>query len=284
MLERLARLDRRWLFLAMALAIVVPLLWPLGFPAVPSPPVRAAFYAIDDIPEGAAVFVSVDVSPASLPELEPFYRASIAHLKSKKAKLVLVTLIYQAPPLVERWIRETIEAPMFDGDRAYEKNVDYVWLGFREGKEIAIANLGQDIWQTFGGQTADGTPIADIPMMHGLRRLSDFALLNLVSEGFPGAKEYVQIVQSRYKLPMVATCTAVSTTDLAPYLASGQLLGLAGGMGATAEYERMVRDLLPNARLGSGQRGLDVLNVGHLVIIASIFLGNLVYFAGRRRR
>jgi hypothetical protein len=284
LLERLERFDRRWLFVAMGLAILVPLLRPLGFPTVPSPPVRAAFYAIDDVPRDAPVFVSIDVDPASLPELEPFFRASMAHLKSRGAKLVIVTLWFQAPPVVERWIRETLETPLYDGDRVYQKNVDYVWLGFREGKEITIANLGQDIWKTFGGQTADGTPIASIPMMAGLKRLSDFALLNLISAGFPGAKEYVQIAQSRYKLPMVAVCTAVVMTDLAPYLASGQLLGLAGGMGASAEYEKMVIAALPGAKLGVGQRGLDVLNVGHLVVIAAILFGNVIYFLGKRRR
>jgi hypothetical protein len=277
------RFDRRWFFVAMAAAILIPLLHPLGLPTVPSPPVRATFYAIDDVPEGAPVFVSVDVDPASLPEIEPYFRASIAHLKARKAKLVLVTLWYQAPPVVERWIRETLEQEMFTGDRVYQKNVDYVWLGFREGKEITIANFGQDLWGAYGGRSSDGTAIADIPMMAGLRRLSDFALINLVSAGFPGTKEYVQIAQSRYKLPMVSTCTAVSMTDLTPYLASGQLLGLAGGMAGTAEYEKMVKDALPGAKLGMGQRGLDVLNVGHFVIIGAILLGNFFYFRQKRR-
>ena len=278
------RFDRRWFFVAMAAAILIPFIHPLGLPTVPSPPVRAAFYAIDDVPIGAPVFVSVDVDPASLPEIEPYYRASIAHLKSRNAKLVFVTLWYQAPPVVERWMRETLEQEMFTGDRVYQKNVDYVWLGFREGKEITIANFGQDLWAAYGGLSADGTPIASIPMMAGLRRLSDFALINLVSAGFPGTKEYIQIAQSRYKLPMVSTCTAVSMTDLTPYLASGQLLGLAGGMAGTAEYEKMVRDLLPGAKLGTGQRGLDVLNVGHFVIIGAILFGNFVYFRQKRRR
>jgi hypothetical protein len=47
----------------------------------------------------------------------------------------------------------------------------------------------------------------------------------------------VQFVGTREKLPMVAACTAVSTTDLAPYFQTGQLLGLVGGMAGAAGYE-----------------------------------------------
>jgi hypothetical protein len=284
-LERLEHFDRRWIFLVMGLAITVPLLFPLGLPAEPSPPVKAIYYTVEELPEGSTVLVSVDVDPASVPEMEPYYRATIAHLKKRKHKLVLLTLWPQAPPMVERWIRETIESPTFPGDRAYRKNEDYVWLGFREGKTVVIAALGEDISSTFGGRAADGTPIADIPVLRGKRRLADFPLIVMVSAGAPGAKEYVQVVQARYDLRMVTATTAVSTTDLAPYYQSGQLLGLAGGIGAVAEYERMVAALIGvDPRDLMGAKALDVLNIGHLVIILAIVLGNVIHFAGRRRR
>jgi hypothetical protein len=286
--ERLQTFDRRWIFLAMGLAIVLPLLFPLGLPSKPSPPVKATYYTIDELPDGATVFLSADFEPASVPELEPFFRGVVAHLKRKNAKIVVTTLWYQAPPLVERWMKETLETPMFEGDRAYKRNVDYVWLGFKEGKEVTISNLGQDVWHTFGGRAADGTALSSIPMMSGRRRLADFDLMVLVSAGFAGAKEYVQQVQSRYKLRMVAACTAVSTTDLSPYYSSGQLLGLAGGMSNTAAYEKMVIANLPGevtaaGGLGRGEKALDVLNIGQLVVILAIVFGNVIYFIGRRK-
>jgi hypothetical protein len=285
LLARLESFDRRWIFLAMGIAIVLPLVFPLGLPATPSPPVKATFYTIEELPEGSTVLVSIDLDPASTPELEPYYRAIIRHLKFRKHKLVLLTLWYQAPPLVERWIRETVEAETFPGDRPYRRGEDYVWLGFREGRQVTIANMGQDLSSTFAGRAADGTRLADIPMMRRIQRLGDFPLIVLVSAGFPGAKEYVQIAQGRYDLRIVAACTAVSTTDLAPYYQAGQLLGLAGGMSATAEYEIMVARLVGvSTTEGMGAKALDVLNIGHLVIILAIVLGNVIYFAGRRAR
>ncbi len=286
--ERLQTFDRRWIFLLMAAAIVLPLIWPIGLPTQASPPVKANYYAVDGIPDGSTVFLSADLEPASVPELEPYFRASVAHLKKKRCKLVIVTLWYQAPPLIERWIRETLEQPMFEGDRIYQRNVDFVWLGYKSGDQAAIAAMGQDLWATFAGKASDGTPLAQIPMMASFRRLADFPLLVLVSAGFAGAKEYVQQVGTRYRLPMVAACTAVSTTDLAPYYQAGQLLGLAGGMSATSEYETMVLDRIEGAPtstsgLSKGVKILDVLNVGHGVVILAIVFGNVIYFVTRRR-
>lgn len=277
LLERLQTFDRRWIFLAMGLAIVLPLIFPIGLPVKASPPVKAIYYAIEALPADAVVMVSVDLDPASTPELEPFFRAAVLQLKQRNLKIVFLTTWYAAPPLVERWLKETVDRSIA-GERSYVRNVDYVWLGFREGKEAMIANMGQNLWSTFGDRDAAGTPLTAIPMMAGVKRLKDFHLSVLVSAGFPGAKEYMQQVQSRYDLQMVAACTAVSTTDLAPYYSAGQLLGLAGGMSAAAEYEAMVK--VPG---GLGAKGIDVLNIGHLVVIAAIIFGNVIFFAGRRR-
>jgi hypothetical protein len=285
--ERLQRFDRRWLFLAMGLAIILPLLFPLDLPVKPSPMVQSHYYTVEGLQEGDTVFVSLDLEPASTPELEPYFRAVLLQLKRKNVKLVFATTWYQAPPLVERWIKEMVDQPIapegtpgYDGppDRAYVKNVDYVYLGFREGRQAAVASFGADLRGTFDGRAADGTPLDQIPMMTGIKQLKDFELIVLVSAGFPGLKEYVQLVQTRYDLRMVGACTAVSTTDYTPYYQAGQILGLVGGLAAAAEYEGMV------GKPGLASQAADVLNAAHLMVILAIVLGNIIYFAGRAHR
>jgi hypothetical protein len=288
--EKLQSFDRRWIFLAMGVAIMLPLIFPLDLPVKPSPMTQKAFYAVEELKAGDVVFVSMDLDPASTPELEPYFKSVMLQLKRKDVKIVFATTWYQAPPLVERWIRENVEQPIApdlgDGttaygglpDRAYKKNVDYVWLGFREGKAAVISAFGSDLRGTFDGHAADGTPLDAIPMMNGKKQLKDFKLIVLVSAGFPGAKEYVQQVQSRYKLKMVGVTTAVSTTDLAPYYQAGQLQGLVGGLAADAEYEKMV------GKKGLATQGAGVLNLSHIVVILAILFGNVIYFVGRWRR
>jgi hypothetical protein len=285
--ERLQRFDRRWIFLIMGLAIVVPLYFPVNLPIKASPMTKAAFNAVEELQPGDVVFVSMDLEPSSTPELEPYYRAVILQLKRKNVKLVFSTLWYQAPPLVERWLRETVDValapagtPGYTGppDRAYERNVDYVYLGFREGRENVMLGMGNDLPRVFDGKTEDGAPLSSIPWMAPIKKLGDMKLMVLISAGAPGAKEYVQFVQNRYALRMVAVTTAVSTTDLAPYYQSRQLLGLVAGLSGSAEYEILV------GKPSIGVAGADVLNAGHGVVILAIVLGNAAFFAAKRRK
>jgi hypothetical protein len=285
--DRLQRFDRRWIFLIMALAIVIPLYVPIGLPIKARPMTKAAFNAVEELHAGDVVLVSMDLDPASTAELEPYYRAVMLQLKRKGVKLVFTTLWYQAPPLVARWLRETVDVaiapagtPGYDGppDRPYVRNQDYVYLGFREGKQNIILGMGANLPGVFGGKTDDGTPLADIPWLRSIHGLGDFKLMVLVSAGAPGAKEYVQFAQNRYDLRMVAVTTAVSVTDLAPYYQAGQLLGIVAGLAGSAEYEVMV------GKPSIGVQGADVLNAGHGVVIIAIILGNLAYFASRRRK
>src|SRR5262245_25275584 len=166
--ERIQNFDRRWLFLAMALAIVVPLYFPIGLPVKSSPMVKSGYNAIESLKPGDVVFLSLDLDPASTPELEPFYRAAVLQLKRKGVRLVIATVWYAAPPLVERWIRESIDQPIDPKgefgppDRAYKRNVDYVYLGFREGKQAVISALGADLRKVFDDRAADGTALAQI--------------------------------------------------------------------------------------------------------------------------
>jgi hypothetical protein len=285
--ERLLTFDRRWIFLAMSLAIVVPLIFPIRMPVKASPMTRSAYHTIEELSPGDTVFISLDLDPAATPELEPYVRAVLIQLKSKGVKLVFATTWPKAPPLIERWLREMLDEPLapegtpdFAGpyDRAYKKNVDYVWLGFREGQHVAISQFGSDLRAIFDQRAADGTPLAEIPMMSGIKRLKDFKLIVLVGAGFPGIKEYMQLVQSRYKLRVVGATTAVQTTDLTPYYQAGQLLGLVGGLAAVAEYEALV------GKPGLATSAADVLNVTHGLVIVAILFGNFIYFAGRHRR
>ncbi len=276
--DRLQRFDRRWIFAIMGLAIIIPLYLPIGFPIKARPMTKAAFNAVEELHAGDVVLVSLDLDPASTAELEPYYRAVILQLKRKGVKLAITTLWYQAPPLVERWIRDTIQTAIDPTDRAYVRDQDYVYLGFREGKQNVILGMGADLPHVFGGVTDDGTPYATIPWLKNIRGLADFKLMVLVSAGAPGAKEYVQFAQNRYNLRMVAVTTAVSVTDLAPYYQSGQLLGIVAGLAGSAEYEVLI------GKPSIGVQGADVLNTGHGVVIIAIVLGNLAYFAGRRRK
>ncbi len=271
--ERLENIDRRALFVALAASIVTPLLLPVPLPLYVTPMVQDLYDAIERIPEGSIVLVSADYDPSGKPELEPFHLALTHHLARRNLRQVVINLWAAGPPLTEH----VLAAAGLETDHAKVDGVDFVHLGFKEGRQIVMKSMGQSMRQTFPFDR-EGRPVADIPLMREVDGYDDFALLVDISAGSPGLKEYVQVVQSRYAIPMVGACTAVSGPDYVPYYNAKQILGLAAGMKGAAEYEKLVG--LP----GEATEGMAAQSASHMLLIAFIVLGNVVYFRQRRNR
>jgi len=276
---RFQNMDRRWIFLGMAIAILLPMLAPSEANFSVDRPVRDIYDAVEALPPGSAVYVSADFDPGSRPELEPFYRAILHQLFGRDIKVVAGTLWASAPPLVLPILREVAESH----GKVYGE--DWCFLGFKDGKELAIKAIGENIPKTFPTDFQQ-TPIGDLPVAAGFKQLKDFNLLVLVSAGFPGIKAYVLQVQGQYNLRMVGATTAVSGPDYIPYYKAGQLVGLSAGMPGSAQYEKLVfidadpkPKVMPERLLGI--EALNVLNLGHLFIVALIILGNLAFFITR---
>jgi len=135
--------------------------------------------------------------------------------------------------------------------------------------------MGQGIANAFP-RDYHGHDSRSLPIMQHVRDYSSFPLLVNISAGYPGVKEWVQQVQGRFHLPMVAGCTAVSAPEFYPYLQSGQLLGLLGGMAGAAEYEKLRNEK------GSATRGMDAQSLAHVFVAICILLGNWVQWRKRR--
>jgi hypothetical protein len=259
----LRRLDRRWIFLAIGLLVVVPLL--TGFhiaPVLPSARARGFYDAIEKLPAGATVVLAGDYDPGTIAENYPMHLAAARHLMARKVKIIAVELYPGGPPLADRVLH--LAGAEFDR----KEGVDYVNLGFKSGNEAVMSQMGSSIPVTFPTDRS-GTPVSRIPVMKGVENFSQIRLLVSISAGYPGTKEWVQQVVSRYHVPMVAGVTAVSAPEYYPYLQAGQLQGLLGGMAGAAEYETLVK------APGLATRGMDAQSLAHVFIALMILLGNL---------
>ncbi len=273
LLEHVERVDRRWLFLVMGLLVLWPLLFPLALPLFVSPPVRGFHDAIAAIPDGSTVLMSNDYDPGSIPEMVPMTRTALRQLLDKKCRVVITVLWPGGPGLVDRVTREVIEKEY--PDRRY--GVDWVNLGYKSGNEAVMVLMGQGVANAFP-KDFRGNDTRSLPIMRGVRDYSSFPLLVNISSGYPGTKEWVQQVQSRFHLPMVAGVTAVSAPEYYPYLQSGQLRGLLGGMAGAAEYEKLRHET------GSATRGMDAQSLAHVFVALCIVLGNVIHWNRRGGR
>ncbi len=265
------KVDRRYIFLAILLVVLVPLLAPLGLPIRISREVQSAYDAVARVPDGSKVYFAADYDPSTMPELHPMAMATLDHLFSKNCKVIGACLWPGCPPLLEDALRRI-------GEERYGKKygVDFVNLGYKPGNEVAMVSVGRSIPATFPADFY-GTPVESLEVMQGVRSLTDLAILVNISAGYPGTKEWVQQVQSRYHVVLVAGCTAVSAPEYYPYFQSGQLSGLMGGLAGAAEYEKLV------GRPGTATRGMDAQSLGHIAIVIFIVLGNILYFASKKK-
>src|SRR5262245_23898533 len=104
MYELLKNLDRRWVFLAMGLAVAVPILLQPSFPENVSDMSRDAFAEVDKLKPGDRVLLAFDFDPSSAGELTPMATAFTYHAARKGAKLYFLTLW----PVGTQMIEETI--------------------------------------------------------------------------------------------------------------------------------------------------------------------------------
>jgi hypothetical protein len=267
--EKVLQIDRRWIFLAIGIAVTIPFFLPLGLPVIVTPPVQTLYDAVEGLEPGSSpLLLSIDYAPATLPELEPMSMAIMRHCFNNDVSVVVMTLNPAGYGLAERALIAAAE----EFDRTYGE--DYVFLGFQPGISAVILGMGINIRNVFPAD-AYGTPLDDLPLMQGVRNYDDIPLV-ITLAGWSAAEAWIYFAYQPYRQRVGAGVTAVMATDFYPYLNAGQLEGLLGGMRGAAEYEVLIDT--PD----QGSRGMDSQSVIHLIIIVLIAVGNAAYFISRR--
>jgi len=266
MLDKLANLDRRIIYLIVLISVIVPLLNPMGLKIEPSESVAASFQTYEDLPEGALVLMSIDYGPSTAVELEPMALAACDQLLRHNQKVAFMALYPEGQALTNRLIGRLKE---LYPDKKY--GIDYVNLGYKAGNEAVPLKMGLDFRGQFPTDTRD-KPLSEIPMLRSVTQLKQFALVATYSAGFPGALEHIRITASEYGMPLVVGTTAVQTPQYFPYYDSGQVKGLIGGLRGAAEYE-----ILTGFK-GAAVGGMEAQSIAHFTIAGLIILSNILTF------
>lgn len=272
MLDYLANLDRRWIFLALAVAVIAPLLWPFHLPVEPSPLSRKFYQTVEDLPSNSLVLLSFDYGPGTKVECHPMAVAMLHHLFRKKCPVVCIALWPEGSMFARQALQEV--APQYGA----REGIDYVNLGYKNGGEVILRGMGEDIRAIYSHDLR-GQALPDLPLMERVRGWDSFALVCDWSMGRPGLAEFVRVVSGQYRRPLLAGTSAVTTPEAYPFLNAGQVESLLGGMRGASEYE-----VLLGLKDGQATRGIDAQSVAHFLVAGLIILANIVYFAQERRR
>ncbi|MBD3183269.1 hypothetical protein GF312_13315 [Candidatus Poribacteria bacterium] len=267
--ERLLNIDRRYIYLVIAVAVLVPFILPFHMPVYVSQPVRSVYDFIEALPEGSVVLVGFNYSPSTMPELYPMSLAVLKHCCSRKLKIIGMTLYSSAATIGDTALKEMAESC------SYQELQDYVYLGYKPNFEATMLGIGEDIADPFPTDYMN-RPVTEISMMKNIKNYRDIALvIDLGSGNTPEA--WIAYAGSRYGQKIASGCTGVMVSGLYPYLKAGQLVGLIGGLKGAAEYEKLVK------LTGKATLGMNAQSMAHLAIIFLVLLGNVVYLISRHK-
>jgi hypothetical protein len=271
-LTKLQAVDRRIIFLFIAAAIVIPMIAPMGLPIRKTKEVKSVFNSIDALKPGSVVLLSNDYDPASEPELYPMTLAIVRHCFKKDLRVVAMSLWPGAPGIVTRALTvASKEYSKVEGE-------DFVNLGFKAGQVSVIVAMGQNMLEIFPDALVKGKRVktSELPVLNGVLTLKDVDYAVDIAAGVPGIDQWMTYGSDQYGFKLGTGCTAVMAADYYPFLASGQIDGLLGGLKGAAEYESLIE------KPDKATAGMDAQSIAHLVIIAFVILGNIAYFTTRK--
>ncbi len=267
--EKLGALDRRWIYLLVALSVIFPLIVPMSFKISITPEARQLYEAIESLPDSSVIMLTFDYYPSTVAETEPMAIAALHHLFRKNCKLVtLSTVPLGGPSMAERVTRTIAEK--------YNKvyGVDFVNLGYKANYVAVLKGMGTSIESIYPTDNS-GTPLSKLALMKKVKNYNDISFIYVVADN-DIVTYWISIVNAQYGTPVGAGVTAVSAPKYYAFISSGQMTGLLGGMKGAAEYELLVR------AQGMAEKGMGMQSVVHLMIILMVIMGNIAFFAGRR--
>lgn len=277
--DRIKNIDRRIIFLFIALSVIVPLLLNIKFTEKASPIVLNIYDKIESLPAGSRILISMDYGPSTVPEIQPMVNALVRHSNEKNLKIFYMCLWATGQNLTTSTV-DSVQSKEFP-DKKY--GIDFINLGYKAGNEGLINVLLTDMKKMYTTDVA-GTYIDDIEIMKPVRNLTSFDLIVSLGGGTPGIKEWILFAGDPGRIPVAGGSTAVQAPLLYPYWPN-QLLGLMGGIKGAAEYESLLIKNYPKYKSKSNP-GIQMMGpqaIAHIVIMLFIIIGNIAFFMERSR-
>jgi hypothetical protein len=274
--DRLLNIDRRYIYLAVLLAAVIPFLFGIELEVAVTPEVQSIYDFIERQKPGTPILLAADYDPQTVAENGPQAHALLRHMFKNDLRVVIMTLSQDGAALAEMLSRSVA------AEYGKKHGEDYVYLGFKPYFAIVILSIGQDFRISYPADFYD-TPLDDLPMMRNIRNYDDLAAVINIGGGNV-THAWLTNARERYNVALGLAVTAVSGPQYYPVLQSGQIFGLMGGLKGAAEYETLLMD--EYLRLGASSRaiqGMNVQNIVHILIIILTIIGNAAFFMKKRK-
>ena len=274
LLAKLHNLDRRWLYLA----TVVVLLVSFGV-RIPTPPgkapraTRGLYDAIESCPPDKVVLIDSSWDQGSAAENYAQLECVVRHLCRQHVRFVVASVAITpfAPEFAERVIGPIV------AEAGYVYGTDWVNLGYVTGGDmkVIINGLCHDLHAMWPSDV-HGTPVGNLPLMQRVHSIRDVHLLYSIT--YSPTEDWISLVNGQFGTPVAFGCMTIMSPLYATYIDSGQLCGMLAGNRGAAEYEALL------GREGTATERITFASFGNCMILAAVVLGNLGLWAARRSR
>jgi len=285
-LERLLQIDRRVIFLMLAVCMVIPLVCQVDMPVGVQKMTQSFFNTVDQIDVNRqALIISSDYTPQTEAENQPMTTALLRHAFARKLPVLTLCLYVEATPLMVGAIEEVMEefnsvATTNADSVIYGRDV--VFLGWQPPPIIPILAMGRSITGIYPVDYY-GNATTEMPVLQRIRNYDQVGLVAAISSG-TSPLWFVQFAQTKFGVKVGAGTTAVSAPDFYPYFETGQFSGMMGGMKGAAEYENLVAERYGTDGRRRASEGMTAQSAAHILIMAFVVIGNVAYFASRRKK
>ncbi len=283
--ERFEKIDRRIIFLVMAIVIIIPIVVPMNITMGTMRVTQSLFNTVDAIDrENQCLLISADYTPQTEPENHPMVIVLLRHAFARRIPVLMNALYVEGAPMLEQALDQVMgefnaQAATHEDSILYGRDV--VYLGWQPPPIIPILSMGQSIRRVYP-ECYRGFDTDSLALTQRILNYDDVGIVVAITAG-QSPLWYVMFAQPKYGVAVGGGCTAVNAPDFYPYCETGQLSGLMAGMKGAAEYETLVENQF---RLDTRRKATEAMasqSAAHVMIMVFIVIGNIAYFAGRRR-
>jgi hypothetical protein len=278
-LIKLQTIDRRWIYLAVGLACVVPFIVPMRLTVRPSQETIGVYKTIENLPRDKAVLIDSGWDAGSLGENMGQAEVIVEHLFRRRVPFVVINIggSPQGPQFMNAVIDKIHKRYP---DRKY--GIDWVNLGYNQvGGWVTMTLAAKDLHKAFP-RDYKGTKVNELPLMRKTRNIDDISLICCIN--YSPSEEWIGFIHGVYGTPIAFACAGIQSTSEYRYIPSKQLVGLLVSARGSAEYDVLLHPNKSEDRTSKGTELIVPLTYGHLVIIFGVVIGNIGYLAERRRK
>ena len=280
-LIKLSKMDRRYVFLGVAILTIVPFFLPMKLPIKITRYTQLVYDEVDAIkpatdPDAKPILLAMDYDPGTTAELGPMAKAILRHIFARNGKVIVLTFLPTGALLAQTTIQQVAaEFPEI------KEGVNYAFLGFKTPPDAVVQSIGSEIRDNYPVDYR-GVPVDTMPIFAGVHNYQDIHLvIDLAGNSLPVT--WIGSAVERYGARFAMGVTNVMAADFTPYIPQ-QSHGMLSGLRGAAEYERLIVDHGYWPKLDEAGRGMDSQSITHIFILALIVLGNLGYFLGLGRK